>query len=217
MLVNDKPVSVASREVTAADHIAIVGAHPEVHVLRMTDEWIAVNKATGIAVQPVRDRSRRSLQEILGVQLKRSGVPHDLYVVHRIDTGTSGVVLFARNQAAAARLSELFAARAVRKIYVALVAGEVEPGVFRAPIEGKPAETIVESATKTAAGTRIEVAITTGRTHQIRIHLSAAGHPVAGDRRYGSATSSSRLMLHAWKLEHPSFGEIEAPVPPEFL
>jgi len=76
------------------------------------------------------------------------------------------------------------------------------------PIEGREALTIV----RPLGGSRVEVDIKTGRTHQIRIHLAAIGHPVAGDRRYGGP-SAKRLMLHAWKLEHASIGTLETPIP----
>ena len=101
------------------------------------------------------------------------------------------------------------------------------------PIEGRDALTIVrpsllsgaaapppphvdhrggEGAAAPLSTTTIEVEIKTGRTHQIRIHLASIGHPVAGDRRYGGS-KAARLMLHAWKLEHPSVGTLEAAVP----
>jgi 23S rRNA-/tRNA-specific pseudouridylate synthase len=94
-----------------------------------------------------------------------------------------------------------------------LVAGEIrEPITIDTPIDGKEALTVV----RPAGGSKVEVEIKTGRTHQIRIHLAAIGHPVAGDRRYGGPPAS-QLMLHAWKLEHPEIGSIEAPIPPEFV
>jgi tRNA pseudouridine32 synthase/23S rRNA pseudouridine746 synthase len=123
------------------------------------------------------------------------------------------VVLFARSSEAAARLSRLFASRELRKIYVA----RVDPPVDRemtidTPIDGKDASTIVRPRERDM----LEAEIRTGRTHQIRRHLSSIGHPVIGDHRYGSTINASRLMLHAWRLEHDDLGLIEAPVPPDF-
>jgi 23S rRNA pseudouridine1911/1915/1917 synthase len=216
VLVNERPVSVASREVGAEDRIVIVDELPPLTVLRQTDDWIAIDKPSGIPVQPARDRLRRSVEEMLRVQLKQSGVSPSLYVVHRLDTGTSGVVVFARTQAAAADLSRAFADREMRKLYVALVEGTVERGmVLDSPIDGRDAATTVRPLRRTELGTLVEAEIHTGRTHQIRIHLSRAGHAVAGDRRYGATVNMSRLMLHAWKLEHPSIGMLEAPLPAE--
>ena len=150
-------------------------------------------------VQPTRDRKERSLEELLRVQFKT------IYLVHRIDTPTSGIVLFARSQHAAAELSKVFAAREVRKTYLARFDPPLEREVvIETPIEGKGAKTI--------AHPNGEVIIETGRTHQIRIHLASIGHPVIGDRRYGGK-SAPRLMLHAWKLEHERFGLLEATPP----
>ena len=205
VLVNDRPVAIASREIPDDARIAIVD-DVSIDVLRETPEWIAVNKPAGLPTQPTRDRAQRSLEELLRV---RFGA---IYLVHRLDTGTSGVVLFARTAPAAARLSRLFAEGGMRKVYVALVEPPlVEPIAIETPIEGKEAITIVHAV----AGSRVEVEIRTGRTHQIRIHLASIGHPVIGDRRYGGRPAP-RLMLHAWTIEHESIGRIEAPLPSPF-
>ena len=200
VLVNERPVSVASREVSDSDRIRIIDTAPEVTVLRETDDWIAVDKPAGMPAQPARDRAQLSLEEILRVRYRR------IYLVHRLDTPTSGVVLFARSPEAAAELSRWFAEGEIRKTYLAIVAGEIATETtIDTPIEGKSALTIV----RPVSGSTVEVEIRTGRTHQIRIHLASIGHPVAGDRRYGGPPAE-RLMLHAWKLEHPSIGVIEA-------
>jgi len=209
VLVNQRPVRIASREVTASDEVAFVEEASAVPLIAITDEWLAVNKPAGIPTQPPRDRKARSLEELLRVEYR------EIYLVHRLDTPTSGVVLFARTRAAAARFSELFASGAMRKIYVTIVAGVIEKEItIDAPIEGRDALTIVQPlhAAEGGGGTCVEVEIKTGRTHQIRIHLASIGHPVAGDRRYGGPPAE-RLMLHAWKLEHASVGTLEAPIP----
>jgi len=199
VLVNERSVSIASRHVADADRIAVVDDAPQLEIIRATDDWIAVNKPAGMPAQATRDRKERSLEELLRAQYKA------IYVVHRLDTPTSGVILFARSSEEAARLSELFASGAIRKTYLARTSppltGDV---VIESPIDGKTAKTIAH-----ANG---EVIIETGRTHQIRVHLASIGHPVAGDRRYGGGPAP-RLMLHAWKLEHESFGVLEAPPP----
>ena len=186
-------------------------------VIRETEDWIAIDKPSGLPVQPARDRARRSAEELLRVQLKRAGRAPSLYLVHRVDTGTSGVVIFARNSAAAAALSRLFADREMRKLYLVVAEGVIESEVeIATPIERRNALTIVRPLSRTGLGTLAEAEIRTGRTHQIRIHLASIGHPVAGDRRYGATVNTPRLMLHAWKLEHPDIGVLEAPVPASF-
>lgn len=207
VLVNQRKVAIASRDVVEHDEIAVADAVPSVPVLAKTDDWIAVDKPAGMPTQPPRDRKVLSLEEFLRLEYRT------IYLVHRLDTPTSGVVLFARTRQAAASLSELFAAGAIRKTYIAAVAGEIrEPLTIDTPIDGKEALSLV----RPAGGSKVEVEIKSGRTHQIRIHLASVGHPVAGDRRYGGPPAK-RLMLHAWKLEHPEIGSIDAPIPPEFV
>jgi 23S rRNA-/tRNA-specific pseudouridylate synthase len=201
VLVNDRPVGAASREVADSDRITIIETVPEIAVLRETEEWVAVNKPSGVPTQPPRDRSHRSLEELLRVQYR------SLFVVHRIDTGTSGVVVFAKTRDAAARLSELFASRTIRKTYLAVISGVIDAEIaIDTPVDGKDALTVI----RPLRGSLVEADLHTGRTHQIRVHLSSIGHPVLGDRRYGGP-SAPRLMLHAWRIAHESFGVIEAP------
>jgi 23S rRNA-/tRNA-specific pseudouridylate synthase len=202
VLVNERLVAVASREVDDAARIAIVDADAELDVIREAAEWVAINKAAGMPTQPTRDREIRSAEELLRAKYR------EIYLVHRIDTATSGVVLFARTRAAAATFSQLFASGAMKKLYVARIGGEIAgETVIETPIDGRDALTIV----RPRSDGLVECEIKTGRTHQIRIHLASIGHPVAGDRRYGGA-AAPRLMLHAWKLEHASIGSIEAPL-----
>ena len=193
VLVNERPVSIASREVRDSDRIAIVDAIPDIEILKITDDFVAVNKPVGMPTQPTRDRKRRSLEELLRIQYR------SIFLVHRLDTGTSGAVMFARTRAAAARLSELFATREVRRTYLARVEPPLrERVVIETAIQGKDAYTEAEPR-----GEIVEVRIRTGRMHQIRIHLESIGHSV---RR-----------LHAWKLEHEAIGVIEAPPPDDLI
>lgn len=212
VFLNDRPVGVASREVSDRDRITIAEELPELSILRETDDWVAVNKPSGIPTQPARDRKQRSLEELLRMRYRT------IHLIHRIDTQTSGVVVFAKHRKSAAALSQLFVSRAIRKTYLAVIEGTLaEERVIETPIDDKSALTHVRPIRALDASTTlIEADILTGRTHQIRIHMQSIGHPVVGDRRYGS-TRAGRLMLHAWKLAHETFGgEIVAPVPPDF-
>ena len=215
VLVNDRPVAVASREVGAGDRITVVEELPELEILREERDWIAVNKPAGLATQPMRDRQQRSLEELLRVKYR------EIYVVHRIDTQTSGVVVFARTPDAAARLSHLFASREMHKTYLAVIEGAIDQvTTIESPIGGKDAHTIVRPLKRLGETTLISAEIRTGRTHQIRVHLKSIERPVVGDRRYGSTIASPiaapRMMLHAWQLEHASLGNITAPPPAGF-
>jgi 23S rRNA pseudouridine1911/1915/1917 synthase len=207
VLVNERPVSIASRDVNDPDRIAIIEHAPEIEILKLTDGFVAVNKPAGVPTQPTRDRTHRSLEELLRVRFQ------SIYLVHRLDTGTSGVVIFARTRASAAILSGLFAGRELRKTYLARVEGTIDRSItIASPIGGKEAVTIVMPR----ADGLVEAEIRTGRTHQIRIHLASTGHPVVGDRRYGGP-QAARLMLHAWKLQHETFGNLEAPPPDDLI
>lgn len=211
VLVNERAVSIASREVDADDRIAIVEDAPELAIIRENDDWIAIDKPAGMPTQPTRDRRQRSLEELLRLRFR------EIWLVHRLDTPTSGVVLFARSAAAAATLSALFANGEIRKTYLAVLEGEIAgERVVDTPVQGKSARTTFRPLRVDGNTTLVEATIETGRTHQIRVHAQSIGHPVVGDRRYGSGGSAARLMLHAWRLEHASFGMLEAPAPTSF-
>lgn len=210
VLVNDRPIRVASREIAESDRLTIADELPELTVIRETSEWVAVAKPSGMPTQPTRDRAQRSLEELLRMRYR------EIFLVHRIDTQTSGVVLFARTRAAATRLSELFASRAIRKTYLAVIEGKIEHELtIESPIGGKDAHTIVRPLRYGTDTTLVEAEILTGRTHQIRIHLSSIERPILGDRRYGSSAPAKRMLLHAWKLEHEELGELVAVAPEE--
>ena len=207
VLVNERAVSIASREVAEGDRIVVVEDAPRVAIIRETDDWIAVNKPAGMPTQATRDRKQRSLEELLRLQYK------SIYVVHRLDTPTSGVVLFARSSAAAARLSAMLSE--MKKTYLVRTDPPIDRDVvIESAIDGKPARTLASKGG--GEPPQSTVVIETGRTHQIRVHLASIGHPVIGDRRYGGA-KAARLMLHAWKLEHAALGTLEAPPPDDLI
>jgi 23S rRNA pseudouridine1911/1915/1917 synthase len=163
-------------------------------------------------------------------------------IVHRLDRDTSGLLMVARNDTAQHALMAQLKARRVKKTYLALVQGSVaaNAGRIEAPIgrdprhrtrmavvpDGRAAVTGYRVRERFAGWTQLEVDLVTGRTHQIRVHLDAIGHPIAGDPVYGTGTSRrgpgglGRLFLHSWRLElaAPSDGRLiraEAPLPPE--
>jgi len=193
VLVNERAVKIASRDVSDSDRITVVEETPQLEIIKVTDDFVAVNKPAGMPTQPSRDRKQRSLEELLRTQFK------SIYLVHRLDTGTSGVVVFARSYEAAGRLSRLFSSREIQRIYLARVEPPLrERVVIETPISGKDAFTEAQPR-----GELAEVRIQTGRTHQIRIHLASIGHNVRA--------------LHAWKLEHASIGTLEAPPPQDLV
>jgi RluA family pseudouridine synthase len=163
-----------------------------------------------------------------------------LWVVHRLDRGTSGVLVMARSAAAHRHLNDQFARHAVEKVYHAIVHGSpaweatavdlaLRSGTGRRkraavdPGRGKPALTRLEVLRRGAGYSLVEARPATGRTHQIRAHLAAAGHPIAGDDLYGPEGRGAfgRTLLHALSLAlmHPLTGQplrLEAPYPADF-
>lgn len=219
---------VVSSALPVADPSVIV---PVVHA---DDEVIVVDKPAGLVVHPGAGNPSGTLvngllaryPEIAGV-----GEMHRPGIVHRLDVGTSGLMVVARTELAYHSLVEALASRDVGRVYRALVWGHLDNpvGVIDAPIgrdhrdpmrmsvvvDGKPARTryrVLGAYRTPAAVSVVECRLETGRTHQIRVHLSAIGHPVVGDGQYGgirSAIDSPRPFLHAAGLElvHPSTGE----------
>lgn len=158
-------------------------------------------------------------------------------LVHRLDTDTSGLIVFARTAAAQVALAGQFERRETEKVYVARVAGRVaeDRGMVDLPLTvdwpnrprqhvnhetGRPAVTDWEVEARLPGETRMHLMPRTGRSHQLRVHMAEIGHPILGDPLYaeGPARDHPRLMLHAWRLafRHPGTGEraaFEAKVP----
>jgi 23S rRNA pseudouridine1911/1915/1917 synthase len=222
-------------------------------LLHVDDHLVLVDKPAGVLSHPSRRVAKASVTHLLS-----RDVAGPLHLVHRLDRETSGVMAVARSAEAARALSSQMArARdGASKIYLAVVFGEMSgpDGVIdlplgRAarsavyvkrgvdPIQGRPARTEFRVVARGAGVSLVRLTLRTGRRHQIRVHLAAAGHPVVGDKLYGPAEShylrfitrgfdermrrdllTERQMLHASRLEliHPATGEplvAEAPVP----
>lgn len=233
VLVNSQPVRVVSRKVRRGDRVTLVTTEIEVPVIASATSWIAVNKPFELATQPTRDATRVSLIELLAIGLKREGIPEDLFVVHRLDVGTSGVIVFARDRTTAARLSAEFAAGTTTKSYLAMVAGTLQvPLELSSGIEhlqdqnrsavsesGKSARTLVTPLKHFDGSSLVELSMESGRTHQIRVHLAEAGHPILGDPKYAPPevkAAAPRLMLHAWTLTTTITGPLRADPPDPF-
>jgi 23S rRNA pseudouridine1911/1915/1917 synthase len=171
---------------------------------------VVVDKAAGVAAAPTQERDRGCLLEDLQRDDPSRG---QLYVVHRLDVATSGLMVFAKTKASAAQLSEMFQAHRLTREYLAIVKGTLtaHDRLVKTPVKGRPARTRLTTLRQLGKeATLAKAVLETGRTHQLRIHLSSLGHPVLGDRRYGRPTRSSpkRLALHAARLAftHPTLG-----------
>jgi len=250
-------VMAKSDEVTAGETLEFV--LPEVvptelnpvaiplNVLYEDEHLLAVNKAAGMVVHPGVGTGEDTLVHALLAHcaggLSGVGGIERPGIVHRLDKGTSGVLLVAKNDAAHRGLSEQFAGRQLRKEYLALVAGVprlksgmIERAISRHPVHrermtvgegGRPARTdweIVEAFGDRAALVRCR--IHSGRTHQIRVHVKSIGHPLIGDTTYGwkadpHLPDPGRVMLHAERIAflHPVTArplDLRAPLPADF-
>jgi 23S rRNA pseudouridine1911/1915/1917 synthase len=194
---------------------------------------LVIAKPAGLVTHPTeRRRSGTLVNRLLGmgVPLSSSGGPLRPGIVHRLDAGTSGLMLVAKTDEAHDALVAMFRRHAVERRYLTLVRGRVEHDVFavdaalgrhaaRVVLDatgGRPAETRFEVRERPGSLTLLEAAPRTGRTHQIRVHLSSIGHPVLGDRVYGGAGDDARRLgltrpfLHSWRIafEHPITSEM---------
>lgn len=205
----------------------------EEHILFRDRDILAVDKPGGVDSQPTPARYKGTLYEALLRYLHDPFRPRqrpELAMVQRLDRDTSGVMIFSIAKRAHKNLSRIFSGRRAEKIYLALVAGvprEAE-GEMRSLLARNRATNLMRSVERGGreAITRykviesfdgaslVEVRILTGRSHQIRVHFSEAGHPLLGDRRYGGpgeweGEKLERQMLHAWRLllPHPVTGK----------
>lgn len=218
-----------------------------VPVVYADNDVIVVDKPAGLVVHPGHGHSDGTLVNAMLAMFPEIASVGDVMrpgIVHRLDVGTSGLMTVARSQAAYDSLVAALAARRVTRAYQTLVWGHLESpnGVIDAPIgrdhrdplrmavviDGKPARTRYRTVTRYTVPTdvsRLECHLETGRTHQIRVHLAAAGHPVVGDGPYGgirSGVTSPRPFLHAAALgfTHPVTGEqmsFESELPADLL
>jgi 23S rRNA pseudouridine1911/1915/1917 synthase len=223
----------------------IAAEAPSVPIRYEDDHLLVIVKPAGLVTHPTAGRRSGTLvNRLLGmrVPLAPAGGPLRPGIVHRLDVGTSGLMVVAKTDEAYAALRSMFAVHAVERGYLALVRGTVANDVFAvdAPLgrraakivvdatEGRRAETGFEVRERLDGATLLEAVPRTGRTHQIRVHLAAIGHPILGDRAYGGGGNDARRagldrpFLHAWRLAftHPVGGgsvEIEEDLPEELV
>lgn len=217
----------------------------DAHILYRDAFLLAVNKPAGVETQPTPARYRGTLYEALLRYLHNPFRPKDkpeLGMAQRLDRETSGVLLFSIHGRAHAGLTQAIAGRSATKIYLALVSGTMPTpsGEFQSLLARNRASNLMRSVAKGGkeAITRyrvlqewrdaslLEIQLLTGRSHQIRAHLSESGHPLLGDVRYGGPAAVAgldiqRQMLHSWRLtlDHPVEQRkltIDAPLPPDF-
>jgi 23S rRNA pseudouridine1911/1915/1917 synthase len=211
-------------------------------ILHEDGDLLVVNKPAGMVVHIGAGHEDGTLVNALlhhAGTLSSGSEEHRPGIVHRLDKETSGCIVVAKNDATHAALSAQFADRLVKKTYMAVVRGiprhrkgiidqpigrhpvQRQKMTLRRPPSGREAITEYEVISSREGWSLVACMPRTGRTHQIRVHLTHLGHPIAGDPLYGRRDQFERHLLHAWKLgfTHPSTGQLlacTAPLPEDF-
>ena len=227
-----RPGMLVRVEIPEAAPSAVEAEDIDLNILYQDDDLAVVFKPSGMVVHPAAGNERGTLVNALLKHLDNlSGIGGEIRpgIVHRIDKDTSGLLLVAKNDRAHVSLSEQIKAHTVHRAYKAVViggfreaSGTVEGPIGRHPTDrkrmaivpdGRPATTHWQVLEPLRGATLIECRLTTGRTHQIRVHMASVGHPVLGDPVYGPKKSpypvAGGQLLHAYRIgfKHPSTGE----------
>jgi 23S rRNA pseudouridine1911/1915/1917 synthase len=175
----------ATAEVGKAARARDEAALPPFRVVFEDADLVVVDKPSGLLTAPTPESDRQNLLRAL--EEKLGG---EVFLIHRLDLETSGLLVFARTDEANRALAALFREHDVERVYLAVLRGELafEARTVELPLAGKRAVTHVEVAERLAGATLVRCRLETGRTHQIRLHAQHLGHPVLGDRRYGEPT-----------------------------
>jgi 23S rRNA pseudouridine1911/1915/1917 synthase len=200
------------------------GHQAEFEILYEDAHLLVVDKPAGVVVHPARGHPAGTLAQAIGARAAGGGDPHRAGIVHRLDRDTSGLLVVARTDEAHRLLKSALSSRRLHREYVALAEGHLSArtGMIEAPIgrdrrnrllmsidtdHPREARTHFELEQRLPSASLLRVLLDTGRTHQIRVHLAAIGHPVCGDPLYGTAGryGLTRQFLHARRLtfEHP--------------
>ncbi len=250
VLINSKPVEKSSYKIRYGDHIRVtyrfsgpMEITPEnitLDIVYQDKNIVVINKPSGLVVHPGAGSQRSTLVNALLYhfpEIKNIGPPNRPGIVHRLDKETSGLIVVAQDKEALSSLKDQFKKRRIGKRYLTLVWGlySKKNGTISWPIgrhvkngarmsvrtqKPKKAETRFSVLRSFKEHSLLDVTPLTGRTHQIRVHMAASGHPIVGDKRYGKRKTKShiesRLFLHAYYLSfiHPETRErVEFTIP----
>jgi 23S rRNA pseudouridine1911/1915/1917 synthase len=244
--VNGKPCDVTGMQVRGGDKVQVrydpQQGYPEkkkkwtdrtFQIVFEDEHLLVVNKSANVLTIATDHGERNTLENRLTLYLKRTGHKRKAFVVHRLDRGVSGLLVFAKSPQILSALQEQFKQRKPERVYIAIVAGHLKPasGTFRSylvtgdnldqfstrePGQGELAITHYQTHKELPDTTVVEVRLETGRRNQIRVHFADHGHPVLGDPRYNRKLArherwpKTRLALHATSLgfTHPATGKL---------
>ncbi|EKD37304.1 MAG: hypothetical protein ACD_75C01181G0003 [uncultured bacterium] len=247
VLIDGKPVTQFDHPLVPGQRVEVAweraGAQQESHGLNIVHEdedLIIIDKPSGLLTIATDKEKRKTAYAILSDYVKRQDPGNKIFIVHRLDRETSGLLMFARNEQIKQQIQETWETTISQRTYVAVVEGQVEPpeGTITSwlteskafivyssqnPQLGRKAVTHYKKIRESSTLSLLQVNLETGRKHQIRVHMQDINHPVIGDSKYGATLNPIRRMgLHAQVLvfTHPKTGKLcryETPVPKNFL
>jgi 23S rRNA pseudouridine1911/1915/1917 synthase len=245
--INDTPQTAFDAPLMPGDRVLInfekgfkVFKNARINIVFEDDYIIVANKGYGLLSVSSDRVKERTAFHILSDYLKEDNPSAKLFVIHRLDRDTSGLIMFAKSEEVQFKLQRSWNEMVLDRRYVAVISGHIDPAegeissylaensvhhVYSTPDKekGQFALTKYKTLQKNSRLSLVELQLATGRKNQIRVHMSESGHPIAGDKRYGSKENPlGRLSLHAFRLRfvHPITRQdmlFETPLPPQFV
>ncbi len=214
--------------------------YPGLTIIYEDEHLILINKNEGILSMATNKGAERTAYSILYDHVKRDNPSNKIFIIHRLDRETSGLMMFAKSERVQQLVQETWGPTTKERIYLAAIEGKLDPPTgthvsylheskalivysHKNPEHGQEAITHYETVKSNSSYSLLKVTLETGRKNQIRVHMQDLGHPIVGDRKYGaSADPIGRLGLHAWSLSfiHPITGQrlrFETPIPRRFM
>lgn len=236
----DAPLKPGDKVTINHSHGNLELEHPKLRIIYEDEVLIVVEKSDGLLTVTTGSGMETTVFSILKNYVKKSSPANKIYTVHRLDRDTSGVLVFAKNRDVQHILRDNWHEIVTKRLYAAIVEGQVEKAndqiiswlkenEITQKIDssffdngGKQAVTRYQRKKVNDQYSLLEVELETGRKNQIRVHMQSIGHPIVGDRKYGSTSNFSRLALHAFLLEfyHPVNGKLitfETSIPKDLL
>ncbi len=247
VLVNGRPVTQFDQPLLPGQQVEVCWRQeaaptpaPGLKIVHEDEELIVIDKPSGLLTVATDKEKRKTAYALLSDYVKTQDPENKIFIIHRLDRETSGLLMFAKNETIKRQVQETWEATIAERTYVAVVEGQVEPAegtitswlieskaliVYSSQNQklGKKSVTHYKKILESPEFSLVKLHLETGRKHQIRVHMQDIGHPVIGDGKYGAAANPiRRLGLHAQVLAftHPGTGKLwrfETPIPEKFL